>query len=260
MSYDKTAIPLANQLPGCALVPLQFRLSEPSFCRHPYTYPLRSDPTESSERRCNIVVLPRRSSSTSSGGIIAGRNKEKLESGIPGEREEKNKRVEKKRKARISNRETDDERMRVVIIRAPVSSVFPFSRKKLFFFHALWHATLSPLSLFLSPSSLSQSRKNISPREPFRECTRSREAWGGWVKKKKGKRYRRREDLEWREREEHETSVSFSRVWAGRLSRPSSRSRCRLITNSWNTERRLFSRARERERERGWKEDDERKV
>lgn len=51
--------------------------------------------------------------------------------------EEKNKRVEKKRKARISNRETDDERMRVVIIRAPVSSVFPFSRKKLFFFHAL---------------------------------------------------------------------------------------------------------------------------
>lgn len=45
VSYDKTAIPLANQLPGCALVPLQFRLSEPSFCRHPYTYPLRSDPT-----------------------------------------------------------------------------------------------------------------------------------------------------------------------------------------------------------------------
>lgn len=80
------------------------------------------------------------SSSTSSSGIIAGRNKEKLESGVPGEGgvvEEKNKRVEKKRKARISNRETDDERMRVVIIRAPVSSVFPFSRKKLFFFHAL---------------------------------------------------------------------------------------------------------------------------
>lgn len=131
MSYDKTAIPLA---PASYLVRLLSRAPpfprlEPSFCRHPPplptpTYPLRSDPIRIYRRGEEVLQHRPRSSasSTPSSGIIAGgRNKEKLESG------EWKREKRKRRRARIER--TDDERKGecgVVIIRAPVSSVFPF--------------------------------------------------------------------------------------------------------------------------------------